>query len=76
MKYQVFENDKPADNKRFSYLKGLDWNNSSFDTFEEALKYAKSWLGDFDSIPPNFAPNQKYDYSGYGDTIEICMVEG
>ncbi len=63
--FQVLDNDKPAE------LKGSKlWNNSIFQFFEEAQEYAECYCGEFGTCAPK-RPNQKVDYSGYGDTIEI-----
>jgi len=42
--WEVFDNGKPAiikDSKK-------GWNNNFFREFADALKYAKSWLGEWD----------------------------
>jgi hypothetical protein len=46
------------------------WRTNTFTSFEQALKYTKDWLGDYDTLPDNW-DGKAYDYSGYGDTIEI-----
>ncbi len=74
--YQVLENDKPADCK---HCKVHDsWHTSKFATFEEALKYARKWLGQFGGSSDDsysngiiLEVNKPYLYSGYGDSIEI-----
>ena len=43
-RYQVFQDDKPADTKSYPEIgQGLGWDNSVFDTFDEALYYAYEW---------------------------------
>lgn len=49
---------------------GASWDNCSFPTFEAAVSYAKQWLGQWDTLPPNW-DGSSYNYDGYGDTIEI-----
>ena len=69
--YQVFDNEKLAD--CISHKVDLTWKNSSFKTLKEARAYARNWLG-------LWAPgillkvNKPFDYSGYGDIIEIRKV--
>lgn len=67
MAFVVYENDKRADCWNFAV--DYSWNNSSFDTKEEAIAYAKEWLGDY--APQHDWQGEKYSYSGYGDFIEI-----
>jgi len=70
--FQVFCNNKPADTKGFPNLTKECWANSTFSTFEEAHDYAVSWLGHFEV--GDMELGKVYDYSGYGDTIEIREV--
>lgn len=63
MKYHVLENGKPA--------KYSDWDNNIFDTFHDALMYARYWFGDCSHLEPN----KPWDFNGYGDTVEIREVE-
>jgi hypothetical protein len=69
--YQVFDNGKPAD--CFHCNVHESWNNSVYDTFEKALEYANKWLGFFGSGVV-LKLNTPWDYSGYGDMIEIREV--
>ena len=74
MKYQVLDNDKPAD--CFNHKVDKSWNTNVFDTFDEALEYARAWLapygGSYDGKSGIVLKvNEPYDYSGYGDMIEI-----
>lgn len=70
--YQVFDNGKPADAEH----QGLDgsWSNSKFDTLEEAQIYANHYLGFQKDILLLVELNVPYDYSGYGDFLEIRKV--
>lgn len=70
--YQVMENGKPCDSTGFAWAKS--WQCSKFNTFEDALNYAKHWLGQFDTIPSDW-DGSPYDYSGDGDFIKISMVD-
>lgn len=72
MVYQVLENGKPADSKSYPKLANLGWDNSTFESFEAALAYALKWLGCY--APKTLEVGIPYDYSGYGDTIEIKKV--
>lgn len=69
MKYQVFDNGKPAE------LPELCWNVSRFDTFEEAKEYTELWLGEFSPIASNIQLNSPLAYNSFGDTIEIREVQ-
>lgn len=44
--YVVLCNGKYADGKGFPKLKGTYFDKSTYQTFEEALKYAIAWTGD------------------------------
>ena len=68
--YEVLDNGKPA-----IILHSTIWNKYFYRDFESAMKYAKSWLGQYDSLPSNWQ-GEKYDYSGYNDTIEIRFNDG
>jgi len=62
--FEVFENDKPA------ILKGSDfWKKYQFNTFEEAIAYAKLWLGIYSN------PNHKWEldipYEFYTDCFLV-----
>lgn len=71
MPFQVFDNGKPADCHHHTVSSSL--NCSVFSTYEEARAYAESWLGEiFHST--DLQLNTPYDYSGYGDLIEIREV--
>ena len=69
--YQVFDNGKPADCLHCKVHES--WNKSAYDTFEEALEYANKWLGMYGGVVLKL--NTPWDYSGYGDMIEIREVD-
>jgi len=48
MKYQVFQDNEPADCFHQNNI-SRTWNNSIFDSFEEAIKYAIHWSYPYDS---------------------------
>ncbi len=73
--FQVFDNGKPADSNGFPYLANLGWENSRFYTLEDARDYAHKWLGMGIYGMFEIGVNFPYDYSGYGDTIEIRQIE-
>lgn len=73
MKYQVFDNDKPAD--CYHHSVSDTWNRSKFNTLKEARQYAMNWLGRFWAPDFQLEPNTPYDYSGHGDKIEIRTVD-
>lgn len=64
--FQVLENGKAAEMKDT-----VLWANSIFQHFHQAQAYVQRWVGPIgESFVPN-RPDQKIDYSGYGDMIEI-----
>ena len=70
--FQVFDNNKPADCKHHKV--DASWANSKFDTYAQAHEYALYWLHlDFD-CGLVLLLNTPYNYSGYGDMIEIREV--
>ncbi len=71
IKYQVLDNNKPAQYPDHSVDRS--WKNSIFDTFEEAEKYCKKWLGVYSNATPQCV-NQPIDYSGHGDSIKIQTI--
>lgn len=72
MKYQVLDNNRPAD--CFHCKVHESWNKSKYDTFDEALNYARKWLGFYGTCVV-LKPNTPWDYDGFGDMIEIREVE-
>lgn len=74
MRFQVFDNGKPASIVGFPFLKDSDWSTHIFATFEEAQAYARSWLGDADQAHVPLEPNFGIDYSGCGDIITIFQT--
>ena len=65
--YVVFENNAPA------VLKNRQKDKYLFNTFEEASEYLNWWLGNWG--PVDIDINEKYDYNGYGDIVEIKKLE-
>lgn len=72
--FNVYDNNKPASSAGFPNLKYSDWARNSFASFQEALSYAKNWLGQWDNLPDGW-DGSPHDYSSYGDTIEIRKEE-
>lgn len=72
--YQVFDNGRPADKTGFPLLIGKGWDTSSFPALQEAQEYALNWL----NLPQNcgleLQVDAPYDYSGYGDILEIKVL--
>lgn len=72
--YQVFDNNKPAD--CFHHDVHGTWFKSKYETFAEAFEYATRWINLRDVNGCVFLkPDVPWDYSGYGDMIEIRTVE-
>jgi len=72
------DNNKAASYKGFPNLH-FSWDNNVFPTWREAVIYARKWLGEFDSLPPNLEETEmdyyNYKYSGYGDRIAIRLLK-
>lgn len=64
--FQVLDNGKPAEMRNSDM-----WGDSIFQHFHQAQTYVRRWLGSsfYHCVPQR--PDQKIDYSGYGDIIEI-----
>jgi hypothetical protein len=81
MRYQVFDNGKPADSS--GHKVHPSWNNSIFPTYHDAVRYVVKWLGwdwcssedDINSLAMCIRKDIHYDYSGYGDVIEIRDIK-
>lgn len=72
MKYAVLDCGQPA---VLTSVVNDVWMNNVFDTQEDAMEYASKWLGDYEkSIPDGNDLSTPYDYSGYGDTIQIIEL--
>lgn len=69
-KFCVYDNGKPATIKDNPW-----WDQYQFDTFDEAYKYAISWLGDYAPYNHQLNVNEPYSYSGYGDYLVIKEEE-
>jgi hypothetical protein len=68
--YQVFDCGKPADCEHFKVRPS--WNNSCFNTFEEAQAYALNWLG-WIGEGLELKLGIPYNY-GYDSRIEIRKI--
>jgi hypothetical protein len=79
IKYQVLDNGRPADCHHQKVDKS--WNRSMFDSYREALTYARKWLGDAwggsndGTTGVVLKVDTSWEYSGYGDHIEIRRVK-
>lgn len=71
MRYQVFDNGTPAQYPH--HMVDESWENSIFDTFEEAHSYANNWLEQHGGVI--LTCNVARDYSGCGDLILIKEIE-
>lgn len=70
--YQVLDNGRPAEYPR---ARNLIWGNSKFEHFLQAVDYARNWCGHWNiNLPEQMVEAVKYDYNGYGDTIEIIVL--
>lgn len=73
--WKVTDCGLPANELGYPRLKGLGWTQETFHTWEAAVKYARSWLGESDCLPALLEDKEPglftADYSGYGDIIEI-----
>ena len=68
--YQVQYNGTPA-----SITGSFIWHNADYKTFEDALVYAKDYMGEFAGTIPDSWDGSAYDYTGYGDTIAIVEIK-
>lgn len=73
--FQVFDNGKPADcwNQKSLGDGENGWTTSAFDTLDDAQEYATRYLGIYNP-GRSLEVGEKYDYSGYGDILEIREV--
>ena len=69
--YKVFEDGKPAQYPDFDVHPS--WDCCEFETFEDAVAYARHWLGP-SAEGAIFNLNEPWDY-GYGSTIEIREIK-
>jgi hypothetical protein len=70
--WQVLDNHKPANGTSYN-LYNEDYGKSEFSSFDDAHEYALHWLGQW-GRGLKLQPNTPYDYSGYGDIIEIKSI--
>lgn len=72
--FTVYDNGRKA--KYPNCLVDPSWNQCEFETLDEAVSYAVKWVGDPGILNPSMmTANTEYDYSGYGDVIEIRETE-
>lgn len=74
MVFAVFDSNKPADETGYPTLQGKGWTVSQFATWTEALAYAEKWLGRLAPASGVLKVNERYDYSGCGDSIVIREI--
>ena len=79
--YHVLDNNRPATwhlfddgKKQISNKFKKSLGNNVFSSFEAAEKYAREWCSDYIS-GVTFTMNTPHDYSGFGDMIEIRVIE-
>jgi hypothetical protein len=66
--FVVYDNNKPA--RYPEHNVHYSWQCNTYDTFEQALSYARKWLWPYgEGVVLKL--NKPWDYSGYGDMIEI-----
>ncbi len=72
-KYCVYDNGKPASTVGFPQI-GLckGWDTHRFATWPIAVAYAAMWTGQLIQPEDLLKP---YDYSGYGDMLEIRIED-
>lgn len=66
--FVVYDNDRRADCK--NHKVNASWDNCAFPTRNEAIAYARKWLGSWDCIPYDW-DGSRMSYGGGGDFIEI-----
>lgn len=72
--YQVFNNDEPVDSAHFGVASGIGWDSSMFNTFNEAVEYARLWLGPlYGNSADDIKLNKVVVYNDC-DTIEIRQI--
>jgi hypothetical protein len=72
MKFQVLDTDLPAD--CYHHEVGDSWDQSSFDSMEDAREYAINWLGPYKSVIRDDWQGESIRYSAFS-RIEIRKVE-
>lgn len=79
--FQVIDCGKVCGYDEFPGLKDKGWSkDGKFETFEEALIYARKWCASYGSSYDGLEgftlteENNQYDYSGDGDLIEIIKL--
>ena len=68
MTFKVFDNDTPACYPH----RDIDssWQ-TGFQNLEDAISYAKKWLGPWKSAIPENWDGSPIDYTGHGDLISV-----
>ena len=72
-KFTILDNGRFADTRGYPNLSGK-WKNATFDSLEQAIKYAHTWLEMLKAIPDGWE-GEVITYSGDGDTLEIVFEE-
>lgn len=72
MPFQVLENNHPADCNSFNVHNS--WNQSAYETLQEAQEYANKWLGAYQPKDP-LQVDEEYYYSGSDDFVVIREVK-
>lgn len=74
--FKVLQDNKDCTSKTYGWQEGLGWDNCEFTTFQQALEYAKAWLGDYAEGYVDYEDwdGKPYDFSGCGNKIEIREV--
>lgn len=70
--FQVFDGEKPADSRSCNMKEGLGWDNSKFQTWEEAVTYANLWLGMYG--PGKYEVNKPYYYYSEEVNPELHII--
>ena len=79
--WTVLQNNRPAEYKEGEHTYWADWANATFETLEDAVKYAKHWCfpylegRSFLDLVMTLHNSVPYDFNGYGDTITIVFKE-
>ena len=71
--FDVFENGKRCTPENFDVHSS--WDHDPFDNLSNARNFVMKWMGQWrPSNKEDFVVGYAYDYTGYGDTIEIRKV--
>lgn len=72
--WAVIDNGKPASNEAYKHA-GSEYNNHLYPTFNEALTYARKWLGHWDKIPLDVKEGDLKIQISFGDFLEIKNLD-